>query len=190
MELWRIWTAVAPIGVLLIGGCSAAPSVHEESISDRGGFLEPEQRLATVGDEDYCGGEVLRWRYDEPAAMLRLADARLMLNCCGQRTVSVERIDSVVEITERDEPDRAEGRCEAQCAFDFALGLHDVTSEDVYLRLLRDVTDEQGSPSVVWSGLFALSEGAGVVVLDGVASDAGCQERMPLQRRTATVAAK
>jgi hypothetical protein len=190
MQLKRIGTAIATTGVLLIGGCSSATAVHEESISGRGGFQDPERRLAQAVDEDYCGAEVLRWRYDPPSATLKLSDARLLLSCCGQRAMSVERFDRIYEITERDEPDGVLGRCEDRCTFDFSVGVQEVPQGEVYVRLLRDVVDEQGSASVVWSGSLDLTRGAGAVVLDAVASAPTCQERALPGRRSTTLASK
>lgn len=186
----RIWTAIAIAGALCAGGCSSAAAIQEARISEQGGFLDPEHRLATAGDAGYCSAEVLRWRYDESATMLRIADARVMLDCCGKRTIHVERIDSLYEITERDEPDGAGGRCVEQCAFDLAVGVHDVPRGEIYVKLLRDVVDRQGSPSVVWSGTLDLDETAGAVVLDSTPADAGCQDRIAPRRRSTTVAAR
>ncbi|MGK4007398.1 hypothetical protein WMF31_32550 [Sorangium sp. So ce1036] len=186
----RVWTAFAIAGALCAGGCSSAAAIQEARISEQGGFRNPEHRLAAAEDAGYCSAEVLRWHYDEPAATLRLADARLMLDCCGKRAIHVERIDSLYEITERDEPDSAGGRCLEQCAFDLSVGVHDVPRGEVYVKLLRDVVDQQGSPSVVWSGTLDLGETAGAIVLDSTPADAGCQARSSSRRRNTTVAAR
>ncbi|WP_437677671.1 hypothetical protein [Sorangium sp. So ce131] len=186
----RIWTAIAMAGTLCAGGCSSAAAVQETRISEQGGFQDPEHRLATSEGGRYCSAEVLRWHYDEPASTLRLADARLMLDCCGRRAIHVERIDSLVEITERDEPDVEEGRCSEQCAFDLSVGVQGVPRGEIYVKLLRDVVDRQGSPTVIWSGSLDLDETAGAVVLDETSAGAGCQTQGPRRRRSATVAAR
>jgi hypothetical protein len=190
MELKRIWTAIATTGLLLSGGCSSGASVHEEAISARGGFQDPQRRLVATDEEAYCSAEVLRWRYDEATATLRVADARLMLNCCGQRATSVERVDSVYEVTERDDPDGVEGRCERQCAFDFSIAVQEVPRAEVYVKLLRDVVDQQGGPAVIWRGSLDLARGAGAVVLDDNPAEPGCQDARPVRRRIPTVASK
>ncbi|WP_437928518.1 hypothetical protein WMF37_04485 [Sorangium sp. So ce291] len=186
----RIWTAIAIAGAVCAGGCGSAAAVQEARVSEQGGFRDPELRLTATEDGGYCGAEVLRWQYDEAAATLRLADARLMLDCCGKRAIHVERIDSLYEITERDEPDSAEGRCAEQCAFDLAVGVQDVPRGEVYVKLLRDVVDEQGGPAVVWSGSLDLDVPAGAVVLDDAPAGAGCQEQSAPPRRRTTVAAR
>ena len=191
MELKRIWLAVATTGFLLITGCSSGISVHDEAISERGGFQDPQLRLVplTSPDEDYCSAEVLRWRYDEQTAVLRLADARVRLNCCGQRAASVERVDSVYEITERDEPDGVNGRCEDQCMYDVAVGVQAVPRAQAYVRLLRDVVDQQGSPAVLWNGPLDLARGSGTIVVDDETASADCQDRTPAPLHPALVAA-
>ncbi|WP_437877100.1 hypothetical protein [Sorangium sp. So ce513] len=186
----RIWTALAIVGACCVGGCSSAAAVQEARISEQGGFRDPELRLASAEDGGYCGAEVLRWQYDEAAATLRFADARLMLDCCGKRAIHVERIDSHFEITERDEPDGAGGRCHEQCAFDLAVGVQDVPRGEVYVKLLRDVVDQQGGPAVIWSGSLDLDVAAGAVILDDSPADAGCHEPISPSRRPTTVAAR
>lgn len=175
MDSRRLWTTLAS-AALLLGGCGSGTSIQEENISDPGGFLEAERRLADPAEEDYCSAELLRWRHDPAAGSLKLADARLMLNCCGVRDLRVERIDSVYEVTEQDAPDARDGRCDAVCAFDFTVTIPGVPAETVYVKLLRDVTDAQGGPALVWQGELDLSRGAGSVALD--AEDAGetCSE--------------
>ncbi|WP_437335954.1 hypothetical protein WME98_28340 [Sorangium sp. So ce296] len=186
----RIWTAIAIVWTFCAGGCSSVEAVQEAKISEQGGFRNPEERLAPGEDGGYCSAEVLRWQYDEPSATLRLADARLMLDCCGKRAIHVERIDSLYEVTERDEPDDAEGRCSDQCAFDLSVGVQDVPRGEIYVKLLRDVVDRQGSPAVVWSGTLDLEVAAGAVVLDDAPADAGCQEQSSPRPRSTTVAAR
>ncbi|WP_437648227.1 hypothetical protein [Sorangium sp. So ce362] len=186
----RIWTAIAIVWSFCAGGCSSVAAVHETRISEQGGFRNPDHRLAPREDGGYCSAEVLRWQYDEPSATLRLADSRLMLDCCGKRAIHVERIDSLYEVTERDEPDDVEGRCSEQCAFDLSVGMQDVPRGEIYVKLLRDVVDQQGSPAVVWSGTLDLDVTAGAVVLDDAPADAGCHEQSSPRRRSTTVASR
>ncbi|WP_234023382.1 hypothetical protein [Sorangium cellulosum] len=152
--------------MLLLGACLEAEPAQTGSVSEAGGFVEPERRLALDGEESYCGAEVLRWRYDRASASLKIADSRLLLNCCGQRAMHVERIDSIYEITERDEPDATSRRCDSVCAFDFAVAIPEVSPGKVYVRLLRDVVDAQGSAELIWQGEIDVRKSAGEIVLD------------------------
>ena len=151
MELMKAWWMSLAIGAaLMAAGCEPGGVALEEGVSDRGGFLDPELRLAPDPEGDYCAAEVLRARYDDAFETLRIADARVMLGCCGQRTLTVERVDNLIEITERDDPDG--GRCEPLCAFDFAVVVPAVAPTPHVIRLLRDVTDAQGGPELIWHG--------------------------------------
>jgi hypothetical protein len=168
-------TTLAAAWMLLAGACVPPAGVQEELISERGGFPEPEMRLAPEAEGDYCAAEVMRWRYDEAAETLRFADARVLLGCCGQRRALIERVDSLIELTEVDEAEPGAGRCEGVCAFDIAVSAPAVPPGPLVLRLLRDVTDAQGGPVLVWQGELDLSQGAGAVTLDDTPA-AGCRE--------------
>jgi hypothetical protein len=169
--------ALALAAAPMTAGCVPPGSYQEEdSISDRGGFLDPEQRLAPAPDSDYCAAEVLRWRYDELLGTLRITDARLLLGCCGQRTLTVERVDSLLEITERDVPEG--GRCDSACVFDFAVTLPGIPPGPHVVRLLRDVTDAQGGPNLVWQGEIHLPGQGGALVLNETPAP-GCRDTSP-----------
>jgi len=161
---------------LLGAACDPQGAIPEELVSERGGFADTELRLADGREGDYCAAEVLRWRYDEAAETLRLADARVIMGCCGLHGARVERADSLVELTEVDAPD-ATGRCEATCAYDVAVSVPGVRPGPVVLRVLRDVPDAQGGPSLVWQGSVNLGQGAGAVVLSDTPADPRCQDR-------------
>jgi hypothetical protein len=130
---WRSWRVLGAL------------AVRNPAISRR---FQAVCRSRTVN----CKAEVLRWRYDAASSALRLVDSRLLLNCCGQRAMRVERIDRMVELTEKDEPDASDRRCDSVCAFDFTVGIPDVPNGRLYLKLMRDITDVQGSASLVWQG--------------------------------------
>lgn len=163
--------ALATVGsLLLLGACLETEPAQVGVVSEAGGFADPERRLAVEGDESYCSSEVLRWRHDRSTGALTIADSRLLLNCCGQRAMHVERLDNIYEITERDEPDTANRRCDAVCAFDFTVAIPDVAPGKVYVRLLRDVVDAQGSAELIWQGELDVRKSVGQVVLDRVAA--------------------
>ncbi|EYF08769.1 hypothetical protein [Chondromyces apiculatus] len=165
--------------VVSLPACSEMSGVQEEILSERGGFTEPEVRLAGADEGDYCAAEVLRLRYDGAFDTLRVADARALMNCCGQRSLRVERaggpIGGSVEITVRDEPDPALGRCEPGCAYDAAVGVIAAPMGPVMVRVLRDVTDVQGGPKLLWQGEYdPATTGPLSVVLDEQPAAASC----------------
>lgn len=164
---------------LLGAACDPPGAIPDEVVSDRGGFVDPGLRLADGAEGDYCAAEVLRWRYEEATGTLRIADARVLLGCSGRRGASVERVDSMIELTEIDAPD-ADGSLrssEGTCAYDVAVSVPTGSRHPVVLRVLRDVTDAQGGPSLVWQGVLDPAQGAGSVVLVDTPADPSCQDR-------------
>ena len=156
MKLGFTWMTAAA-GALFLGGWGST-STSEGA--------QPATSAPAGPGAAACTPEVLRWAYDEAARVLRLDDGRVRLNCCGHRTTSVERVDgSLLEVTQRDEPD-AGGRCATECAYDLSVAVADVYAEETFVKLLRDVTDEGGSPSLLWQGTLDLSRGAGEIALD------------------------
>lgn len=174
MQYAKFFTALLGVSSALVVGCGTAPSGQATSVSEPGGFVDPAQRLAADDDDTYCSSQVLRWRYE--AGVLQLADSRLVLNCCGRRALHVERVDNVIEITEQDEPTVDGARCNAMCAFDYAAAVPDVIGGKAYLKLLRDITDAQGSAELVWEGELDLRAGTGSVVLNDAPEDASCAD--------------
>ena len=165
----------------MMGGCVPDGVYQEARISDVGGFIDPARRLDQPGGPPYCSEEVLRWRYDEAEEVLRLADARVPLGCCGARALTVERVDSLIEITERDRPQP--GRCQTSCVFDFAVTLPAMAPGLQVVRLLRDVTDAQGGPVLVWQGELDLrGQTGGAITLDSKPT-AACWEHKPRRPR-------
>ncbi|EYF04517.1 hypothetical protein [Chondromyces apiculatus] len=168
---------IVAVGSLLGGlGCDASGSIPEEILSERGGFANPAQRLASDSEGDYCAAEILRWQHDASTETLVLADARVLLGCCGRRGARVERVDSLIELTEVDAPETS-GRCEGTCAYDVAIKVPAVPAGPVVLRVLRDVTDAQGGPELVWQGTLHLGQGSGAITVQDEPADAACRER-------------
>ncbi|HSO00148.1 MAG TPA: hypothetical protein VLS89_17770 [Candidatus Nanopelagicales bacterium] len=166
---------LATASLLLGAACEPAGVIRQDAVSERGGFADAALRLADDDEGDYCAAELLRWRYDEASESLRIADARVLLGCCGQRAALVERVDGLIELTEIDAPDPS-GRCGGACAYDVAVTVPGVKPGHVVLKLLRDVTDAQGGPELVWQGTLDLARGSGSTVLPGHPDRHGCRE--------------
>lgn len=173
--------ALAIAAAPLTGGCAPDGVYQEARISDVGGFIDPTRRLEPPGGLPYCAEEVLRWRYDEAEEVLRIADARVPLACCGERALTVERVDSLIEITERDRP--RPGRCDTSCVFDFAVTLPAMVPGPQIVRLLRDVSDAQGGPVLIWQGELHLhGQTGGSITLDSKPAP-DCWEHKPRRPR-------
>ncbi len=155
------------------------PGAEEMTLSSElspcGGFAEYEN--APAEELGYCDAEQLGWSYDAETRTLELLDSRILLNCCGDRTVEGDLIDGVYVITEIDRPEGGEpgGRCNCMCVFDFAITLEGVPEEVVSVRLVRD-SDDEGGPRTVWDGTLDLSLGAGSEVIDDTDVGPWCQE--------------
>jgi len=148
------------------GTCEGAAEevvVEESVVSECGGFeasLDPPD----WGSGDYCAAEQLRWTYDGQASTIELSNERVLLNCCGERSVDLEMVAGTLVITETDAPDGEGGRCSCTCVFDFAATASGIAGGSLPARLVRDVTDAAGGPVVVWEGSLDLSAGSGDVV--------------------------
>jgi len=183
MKSLRTYATAAVLGGAAgLLGCAGMGTVQEEIISERGGFSEPEFRLADDSEVDYCAAEVLRIRHDPETDLLRIADGRALLDCCGRRSLRVERVGGpeggVIEVVERDEPD-AGGRCEPRCAFDFAAGVLASPRAPITVRVLREVTDSGRGPVLLWEGEVDPAAGARSIVLDKAPAAPGCNAPAP-----------
>lgn len=158
------WMTVAS-SALLMGGWDVDPRTQADHHLP---VTEARSAAASSG----CESEVVSWSYDAASQSLSLSNGRVALNCCGHRAMQVERVDSVLEVTERDTPDEG-GRCASTCAFDLSTSIAGVAPGEVFVKLLRDVTDENGSAVLVWQGNLDLTEGSGKVAV--AADGARCE---------------
>src|SRR5688500_14475667 len=61
MKYMGVCGALATVGSLLaLSACLEAEPAQVGLVSEAGGFVDPERRLASEGEESYCGAEVLR----------------------------------------------------------------------------------------------------------------------------------
>jgi hypothetical protein len=171
----KVAIALAVLGGLWFGCVEESepfePGVLEQhhAISDCGGFAANAGDPGTdeEGADGYCDAELLNWAYDDETQALEMTDARLVLNCCGERTMAMEYVEGVYVVTETDAPEGDVGaRCDCVCVFDIALAVEGLPEETIPVRLQRVVTDEMTSPVVIWEGDLRLGDGEGSVVLD------------------------
>ena len=154
-------------GVLLLGfACqeTTPPFVGQESrLSDCGGFAAKGDALY-ADPEAYCDAELVHWRYDPIARRLSLADTRVLLNCCGSRSIQAGAENGVYLISERDRPEGQ--RCHCQCVFDFALDLEGVPEGEIRFKLTRDVEDDTSPVALVIEETIDLTIGEGSFVVN------------------------
>ncbi len=157
------------------GHCIDNALVQDDKVSACGGFESSGGSL--FGDPlPYCAAEVLHWRYQAAGQTLKLADARVLLNCCGDHSLSVEFKDGVYLFTETDAPEDGWGRCSCMCVFDFTVEVEGIAAGIIQAKIVRVVTDDPGWSKDVWEGLIDLSDGSGQVVIDDSSVDPWCTE--------------
>jgi hypothetical protein len=180
----KTMVVVAMIGAVGLACMDADPAdpgllTQQQAISDCGGF-EGSGTVSAGGEggdeygDDYCAAELLDWTYDAQTETLELTDLRALLNCCGDRTLSMELVDGVYVVTETDAPEGLGGRCLCMCVFDLRLSVEGLPEGVVPVRLERVVTDEAAAPTVLWSGELDLSLGAGEAEIDGTPAEGWC----------------
>jgi len=150
------------------GGYSSGPgsiTSQSDQVSNCGGFEQQGDALFDAG-LPYCDAEVLHWRYDAATGILELADARILLNCCGIHSMQIAEQDGVYVITERDEPEFDNARCACMCVYDFTIEASGIAEGVIPLRIEREVTDWEEGSGLVWEGELDLSQGSGSVVID------------------------
>jgi hypothetical protein len=146
-----------------------------QNISLCGGF-EGHTKAISYDPTTYCDAEVMYWEYDGDTGLLSLMDARILLNCCGQHSIRVDRTISGLTVTEID-ASMGGYRCLCTCVFDFGVDILDVPSGILSLRIMRDVTDSQKAPEVVWEGTLDLAACSGSIVIDNTPAGPWCGNR-------------
>ena len=165
------------------------------AVSECGGFKTEESRKAddsgqgtkpqpVPGDDPgqapvsaYCAAERLDYAYDAISGTLKLSNARVMLNCCGEHSVKLEKqADGSYVLREVDAPEIVEiagqqqpSRCHCMCPFDFSLEAKDIPAGAIELKIVREVTDSDAPAEEIFSGQLDLSQANGSAVVDGEA---------------------
>ena len=160
----QIECGACPLGEACdIGGkCMVTPSNQEDRISTCGGF----GGSLFDGPTDYCVAEVLHWFYEPATQTLKIADARILLNCCGDHSMIMEKQGDVYVFTETDAPEGAYGRCACMCVYDYTITVMGVPEEVLSIRIELDVTDDQHPVETVFEGQLDLSLGSGSQIID------------------------
>ncbi|MCC6554971.1 MAG: hypothetical protein IT372_18515 [Polyangiaceae bacterium] len=160
------------------GPGEGAPQLSQRpSISECGGFAaQPGARIEPPVPDPatYCEAERLLWAHDAATEELALTNSRIVLNCCGEHSISVAEDAGVYVVTERDAPVDGDARCGCECVFDFAVVVESIPAGVIGVRVVRDVTDSGEAPRVVYEGSIDLSQGEGVVTVDSASAEPWC----------------
>lgn len=146
------------------------------AVSECGGFAANAPAKASSADfkvnATYCDAELLNWSYEPKEGTLKLSNDRVLLNCCGDRKITINEVQGVYVITETDAPEAATGsRCHCMCVFDLAVEALKIPGGVVDVELHRTITDDGKGTQKVFAGKLDLSKGQGSVVVDQ--TDAG-----------------
>jgi hypothetical protein len=163
----RIECGACDIGKIcdLGGRCVDDHTNQEDNISACGGFEANGGSLFTDPPE-YCAAEVLHWLYEADTQVLKLADARMLLNCCGDHSMTMHMEGDEYVFTETDAPEGGWGRCACMCVFDFTIIVGGIPPGVIPFRIERVVTDWPEETGTVTTGQLDLSEGSGFIVVD------------------------
>lgn len=153
------------------GGGFSDPAAGEidqtDKVSECGGFAAALSPFLGGGrtDPDYCAAERLHWEYEPGAGLLRLANTRVPLNCCGVHEMVISVQEGVYVVTEHDDPDQG-GRCLCQCVYDFTVEATGIPLGVIQVRLQREVSDWPEASGVIYEGQLDLSLLTGSIVVD------------------------
>ncbi len=176
--MFRIATVMILAGLVLgCGSYTDTPILQQQDrISDCGGFTRAQSPLLAP-EADYCAAEVLHWAYDPLTQTLKLADARILLNCCGDHSMEIEVVNGVYVVTETDDIGDLPARCPCMCVYDFTVEAQGVLEGVIDLRIVRVVTDRPDPRKIVFEGSLDLAPGSGSVVLDESDVSPWCEEQ-------------
>ncbi|MCK6592070.1 MAG: hypothetical protein HUU21_06955 [Polyangiaceae bacterium] len=156
------------------GGAGGGSALTQfPAVSECGGFVKSGSPGAKIDPPaadpaTYCDAERLLWAYDAASQSLGLSNTRVLLNCCGDHSITVVEEDGTYVINEKDAPEAAAGgaRCNCMCVFDYTISVETIPSGIIPIRLVLDVTDSMMPPKVVYEGSLDLSKGSGEIVID------------------------
>ncbi|MBW2731225.1 MAG: hypothetical protein JRH20_02465 [Deltaproteobacteria bacterium] len=145
------------------------------AISECGGFgqLSAEQPAST-----YCDAEVIEWRHDPATSTLKIVNKRVLLNCCGEHSMSAAWEGETLVLKELDVPTEAGGRCRCECTFDFEITIDNIASPLLSVRVEREVVQPDEQKTVIRATLD-LGEGNGSLVVDNTNLGSLCDTVQP-----------
>ncbi len=143
-----------------------------QAISECGGFELHQLSKIIQPPQSYCDAEVLRWSHDPQSATLAFANERVLLNCCGERSMKLTEVNGQYLLQEVDSPEQVmtaggpEGaRCDCTCVFDLQVEAQQIPGGTIQVRLVREITDS-GPAQTLFAGTIDLSAGSGSIIID------------------------
>ena len=131
-------------------------------ISACGGFGDINTIVKSNNPEDETCNEVLNWKYNSESNIISLQNDNVGLNCCGEHSINVKKIDGKYVVTEIDNSENG-ARCGCMCSFSYAIDIPDIKSNSIDIILKRDV--EESDIETVLETTIDLSENNGSVLI-------------------------
>lgn len=158
---------LAGMAPLSCGNFSDVPEFpQDDQVSGCGGFGNSGFLLYDVPPINYCDAEVLYWNYEPSTETLKLLDARVLLNCCGDHSMVLGAEDGTFVVTEIDSPENGGARCACMCVYDYSLTAEGIPLKSIQMKIVREVYNDDPEIKTVFEGKMDLSLGSGVVILD------------------------
>lgn len=145
-------------------------STVNPQISDCGGFISYSEKRTVnsvpfIRDpETYCNAEKLLWLYEESTQTLKVMNARVLLNCCGDRKITAVEDYGIIVISEDDQPEGGTERCKCVCVYDFYIEISGITPGIKTVKLELTVDD---ATSTKWEGKIDIRNKSGEIIIDG-----------------------
>ena len=137
-------------------------------VSECGGFITAKKAAGSVvpfslDPHTYCDAERFLWNYDEKDRTVSILNTRVLLNCCGDHSVSTSFENGTIIITENDQPENGTGRCRCMCVFDYFVAISGISPGNYPTRLELTIDD---STETKWEGILVVIDGSGEIIID------------------------
>ena len=103
------------------------------------------------------------WKYNNQEGVLNIVNQDIMLNCCGEHDVRIEKGYKSIKYIMIDNPEN-DARCGCSCLFDYSADVKIDLEDGITLAVFTDIAEDEGLKEV-WEGRINLSEGSGAIVI-------------------------
>ena len=103
------------------------------------------------------------WKYNNQEGVLNIVNQDIMLNCCGEHDVRIEKGYKSIKYIMIDNPEN-DARCGCSCLFDYSADVKIDLEDGRTLAVFTDIAEDEGLKEV-WEGRINLSEGSGAIVI-------------------------
>ena len=148
-------------GILVFAGCGESDIGENVRVSECGGFEDRE--TVTFKEEEQKCDQLIIWEYDEAQNVLSILNQDVLLNCCGEHDIRIEKTGNNIEYTMIDNSVQG-ARCGCMCRFDYSADIKNVTEGEISLTVFTDVEEEEALETV-WEEKINLSEGSGTILI-------------------------